>query len=269
MALIGIRAHDYPGDTPEKLFSAIGADGFQAVQLAIPKSFGAPYPTPGPLLNRIGQALSENGLQVAVLGCYIQPALADEAARLAQVDTFINAMPAARFLHAHCIGTETPPFSGPEADRAAAFARVVDSVRRMADAAEKFDVRIGIEPVATHVVATPELAAELLEKVGSERMGIIWDPVNLLTEALLPDQPAFYQRCWQAFGKRVVAVHVKDCVYDGRGGREGVALFTGQADWDALFALLRQSPQLPLIRDEGIHALGRQEQQLIREKMMD
>ena len=47
MALIGIRAHDYPGDTPEKLFSAIGADGFQAVQLAIPKSFGAPYPTPG------------------------------------------------------------------------------------------------------------------------------------------------------------------------------------------------------------------------------
>ena len=139
----------------------------------------------------------------------------------------------------------------------------------MADAAEKFDVRIGIEPVATHVVATPELAAELLEKVGSDRMGIIWDPVNLLTEALLPDQPAFYQRCWQAFGKRVVAVHVKDCVYDGRGGREGVALFTGQADWDALFALLRQSPQLPLIRDEGIHALGRQEQQLIREKMMD
>lgn len=267
MALIGIRAHDYPGDTPESLFSAIAADGFQAVQLAIPKSFGAPYPTPGPLLNRIGRALSENGLQAAVLGCYIQPALSDEAARLAQVDTFINAMPAARFLHAHCIGTETPPFSGPEADRKAAFARVADSVRRMADAAEKFDVRIGIEPVATHVIATPELAAELLDKVGSDRVGIIWDPVNLLTEALLADQPAFYQRCWQAFGDRVLAVHVKDCVYDGQGGREGVGLFNGQADWDALFSILRQAPALPLIRDEGMHALGAQEQRLIRAQL--
>jgi len=256
--IFGARAHDYPGKTPAEHFSAILADDMTTMQLAIPKSFGAPYPTPQPLLNEIKAALIELNMSVTVLGCYISPALEDEAQRRAQVDTYIAAMPAAHFLGARCIGTETTAFRGTPEEHPAAMARLIDSMRRMADEAEKHDVYIGVEPVASHTLNTPAAVAELIEKVGSDRLKVIFDPINLITPADAGDQRAFLTKCRDLFGERIVAVHVKDFALNDSLRKTEAPMFKGIFDWDC-FCEVFSGYELPMIRDEGTPGLNKTE----------
>ncbi len=249
--IFGTRAHDYPGKTPAEHFSAILEDGMTTLQLAIPKSFGAAYPTPQPLLDEIKAALDERSMSVTVLGCYINPALPDADERRAQVDTYIKAMPAAHFLGARCIGTETTRFADDESERPAAMQRLTESVKRMCAEAEKHDVYVGIEPVASHTLGRPELVAQLIEDVNSDRLKIIFDPINLITPAHLADQTAFFKTCKELFGEKIVAVHVKDFVLDEAGRKAEAPLFKGILDWNAFFTVFSEYGDLPLIRDEG------------------
>ena len=90
MPVLGARAHDYRGSTPDELFANIAGDGFAAAQLAFKKSFGIAYPVPEAFLEETAVALQKHKLQLAVVGCYIDPALPDRDAAKTQVDTFIS-----------------------------------------------------------------------------------------------------------------------------------------------------------------------------------
>ena len=248
--IFGARAHDYPGKTPAEHFSAIQADGMSTMQLAIPKSFGAAYPIPQELLNEIKAALDERDMCVTVLGCYINPALPEEAERLAQVETYIKAMPAAHFLGAKCIGTETTRFIGTPEEHKAAMDLLVDSMKRMAEAAEKHDVYIGVEPVSSHTLNRPALVKELIERVGSDRIKIIFDPINLIMKCDMDDQPGFIRTCKETFGDRIVAIHVKDFRFDEQGRKAEAPMFEGEFDW-ASFVKEFAGCELSWIRDEG------------------
>jgi len=256
--IFGARAHDYPGKTPAEHFDAILADGMTTMQLAIPKSFGASYPTPHPLLEEIKAALTDRNMSVTVLGCYINPAIEDDQMRRAQVDTYISAMPAARFLGAACIGTETTAFRGTSEEHPAAMARLVESMRRMADEAEKHDVYIGVEPVASHTLNTPERVAELIETVSSDRLKIIFDPINLITPADAQNQRAFLTKCRDLFGDRIIAVHVKDFVLNAEGRKAEAPMFRGIFDWDCFLEVFA-GYELPMIRDEGSAVVNKAE----------
>ena len=248
--IFGARAHDYPGQTPAEHFSAILADDMTTMQLAIPKSFGAAYPTPQPLLDEIKTALDERGMCVTVLGCYVNPGLEDETERLEQVATYIKAMPAAHYLNVRCIGTETTRFVGDAEAHKIAMDRLVDSMKRMTAAAEQHDVYVGVEPVASHILNTPEAVVELIERVNSPRLKVIFDPINLITAADAADQKAFLKKCEELFGKYIVAVHVMDFVFDENGRKAEAPLFKGIFDWDSFLAIFEKY-NLPMLRDEG------------------
>ncbi len=248
--IYGARAHDYPGKTPAEHFSAILADDMTTMQLAIPKSFGAAYPTPQPLLEEIKKALDERGMSVTVLGCYVNPGFEDETERLEQVATYIKAMPAAHFLNVRCIGTETTRFIGDEEAHKAAMDRLVDSMKRMTAAAKEHDVYVGVEPVASHILNKPEAVAELIERVNSDRLKIIFDPINLITAADVKNQKAFLEKCDAMFGEKIVAVHVKDFVLDENGRKAEAPLFKGIFDWNT-FITIFEKYNLPMLRDEG------------------
>ncbi len=262
----GARAHDYPGQTPAEHFSSILADDMTTVQLAIPKSFGAAYPTPQPLLDDIRTALTERNMIVTVLGCYINPALADEEARLAQVNTYISAMPAAKYLNARCIGTETTRFVGNAEEHKAAMDRLVDSMKRMSEAAEQYDVYIGVEPVSSHTLNRPELVPELLERVGGDRIRIIFDPINLITPADMADQTAFLTRCKECFGDKIVAIHVKDFRFDENGRKTEAGLFQGDFDWNAFLRVFK-GYEFPMLRDEGAQFENKREFEELRRRI--
>ena len=80
---IGIRAHDFGCLPPVRLAEKMAAQGVEAAQLAIPKAIAGvesyAQVTDG-LLREIGAAFREHHIDIAVLGCYIEPSLPDEAA---------------------------------------------------------------------------------------------------------------------------------------------------------------------------------------------
>lgn len=252
MPLMGARAHDYPGNTPDMLFGNIAGDGFGAIQLAFPKSFGVGYPVPDAFIEETAAALKKHRLHLAVVGCYIDPALPDKQQTRAQVEKFIAALPAAKALHAGCVGTETTNFEKAGGDRKKAMPILTDSVKRMAEAAEKLEVNIGIEPVYEHVMHNIDETLELLEKVGSSRVKIIWDAVNMLSPETAKDQPGFFKSCYEAFKGHITAMHLKDFAFDAMGKKPGRPLFEGLLNVPALLGLVRAEAGLPILREEAI-----------------
>ena len=164
---IGIRAHDFGCLPPVRLAEKMAAQGVEAAQLAIPKAIAGvesyAQVTDG-LLREIGAAFREHHIDIAVLGCYIEPSLPDEAARKAQLDTFRLGLRCAAELGAGCVGTETTLFSGPEQERPAAYDILRRSVDAMLNDAAKLGVTVAVEPVAAHTLNSPALAARLLQE---------------------------------------------------------------------------------------------------------
>ena len=183
---IGIRAHDFGCLPPVRLAEKMAAQGVEAAQLAIPKAIAGvesyAQVTDG-LLREIGAAFREHHIDIAVLGCYIEPSLPDEAARKAQLDTFRLGLRCAAELGAGCVGTETTLFSGPEQERPAAYDILRRSVDAMLNDAAKLGVTVAVEPVAAHTLNSPALAARLLQEFRGGGLAAIFDAVNLLTPA--------------------------------------------------------------------------------------
>jgi sugar phosphate isomerase/epimerase len=250
---IGVRAHDFGRKPAAELAHIIAGYGFNATQLAAQKAISGveSYRSLGEgECAEIARAFAAEGIEIAVLGCYIEPALVDRDERLAQVELFGAGLRAARTIGAKCVGTETTRFEGADGDRQARYALLLDSVLRMAEAAEKEDVDIAIEPVHYHTLNTAELTFRLLREVGSDRVGVIFDPVNLLHPSLVRTQAAFWEECLDAFGGKVRAVHVKDARL-GETGYCSCPLGEGVMDYEAVMGgLFRRGIDVPLLREE-------------------
>jgi len=210
--IIGVRAHDYGKKSPSELFASIAGDGWKAVQLAFPKaiegveSFDDVTPV---IANDTKVALLESGISVAVLGVYVDPALTDEHKRKEQVRYLLQALPQAKMLEAGCVGTETS-VRGEHADIKALYR----SLEELIPEAERLGVNLGIEPVHRHTLHTPELTQQMLRDFPSQRLKIIFDPLNLLTPDTIDTQNDIWKRCIDCFGEYIVAIHIKGATRD-------------------------------------------------------
>lgn len=253
---IGVRAHDYGKRTPESLFQAIRSDGFDAVQLALPKAIegiDALGSIPPAVEERLRKAQETFRIHVSVLGAYIDPALVNDAARREQgVNAFVQSLPIGKALGADCLGTETSWLATqPGVTRQDALRTLYHSLETILPQAERLGVNVGIEPVAVHTVNTPELAAEVLKTAASPRLRIIFDPVNLLTAAELSNQDALWERSFEAFGDKIAAVHFKGAALDGDGKLAAADFARSVVHYAYLVERLQKLPQpFSLLRDE-------------------
>jgi len=253
---IGVRAHDFGRHTAASLSRIIRDSGFEAVQLAIPKAIegiAAFSEISDHLLEEVREIFTQNQLEIAVMGCYIEPSLPDKADRLAQVDTFKLGLSHAARLGVKIVGTETTGFDIDAAtvEREKAYQLLKDSVLRMAEEAEKQGVCIGIEPVAEHVLNTPELAARLFHEVGSDKLRIIFDPVNLILPRTIHKQAKIYNDLFQDLGDKIEILHMKDV--DTSGDKKAWCnIGQGQIDYGMIFGWLHShKPHIPLLREDA------------------
>ncbi|WP_070001045.1 sugar phosphate isomerase/epimerase family protein [Cellulosilyticum sp. I15G10I2] len=234
---IGVRAHDYGKNTPEGLVTKIKEVGFEAVQLAIPKAISGidtfDQITPE-LLKKIHEVFKKSDIELSVFGCYIEPALLDKEARMGQVSRFLKALEYSKTIDALLVGTETTHFTTDESERPKAFEALVDSVQRMVEKAEEIDAIVGIEPVSVHTLNTPELTYKLLQRVKSNHLKIIFDPVNLLTFENSKNQEGLWKECFEAFGAEIEAIHVKNVIIENNAFKH-VLLEDGLVDYQFLF----------------------------------
>ena len=83
---VGARLHDYGKGTPDELFGKVSADGFACMQLAYKKCVPgvASYADVTPqLVQNTLEAQKKHNIAVAVLGTYVELAIADEVQRSA------------------------------------------------------------------------------------------------------------------------------------------------------------------------------------------
>lgn len=248
---LGARGHDFPQTTPQELFAALAYNEFFHLQLAPGKSFG--YTQASEVeTDKIQQALVKNHLQISVYGCYVEIAMADKAIREAAVAQFLQSMKIAKRLGSTCIACETTDLNlQPQVGREEAFRILCSSLETILTYAQKLELTVCIEPVWNHTIHTPQMAERLLKTLCSQQLGIIFDPVNLLTVPMLPKQQVLWQQSMECFGEVIKAVHIKGAREDNRGVLVPCGLKDSCVDYQKLFGLLgRLGRTLPVIREE-------------------
>ena len=220
---IGIRAHDFGRLPAGELAAKIAAGGFSCAQLAVGKAIAGITLKPG-FLNpglafEIGEEFRRHGVQIAVLGCYVNPLHPDLATRRSLLTLFKEHLRFARDFGTGLVALETGSVNAdytphPDNHGEAAFQDSLASIAELAAEAERFGVLVGIEGVASHAVSTPRKMRKMLDAVGSANLQVVFDPVNLLTAENHSEQERVIGDSFDLFGDRIVAIHAKDFVIE-------------------------------------------------------
>lgn len=227
MIQYGMRCHDLaPKQEMVKVLDAVKEQGVHHIQLAMGKSFSDLDTSYGHysagLGYYLGEELNKRDIHVAVLGCYINPVHPEKEARLKSVARFIEHLKYAKRMGADMVGTETGRFSPDQSVTPLTYTEecyqtLLDSFKRITDAAEKLGVTVGVEGVFDHTLCTPELMRRFLDDLDSPSVEVIFDAVNMIgPDAQKPEeQAAVIRRCFELYGDRISVLHLKDFVFEG------------------------------------------------------
>ena len=228
MIQFGMRVHDIcPKGSVCEVLDEVQKLHIHYIHLAMNKSFSDVDTSVGHFSAGLGDyvasELRKRDLHVSILGCYINPAHPDEEKRLQQVQRFIEHMKYAKLIGADMVGTETgradPEMKVvPETYTEENYLRVLDSFKRIRDAAEKLGVMVGVESVYNHTLRSPEMMRRFLDDIDSVNFDVILDAVNLITPELAHDptgQNALIRQAFTLYGDRITTLHLKDCVFEG------------------------------------------------------
>ncbi len=220
---IGVRAHDFGRLPAGELAAKIAAKKMVCAQLAVGKAIAGIDLKPG-LLNpglafEIGEAFRTHGVQIAVLGCYVNPIHPDPATRRSLLGLFKEHLRYARDFGNGLVALETGSVNAdysphPENHGEAAFQQSLASIAELVEEAEHFGVSVGIEAVASHVVSTPQKMKRMLDAVASPNLQVVFDPVNLLSVENHHEQERIIGESLALFGDRIAAIHAKDFVVE-------------------------------------------------------
>lgn len=220
---IGVRAHDFGCLPAGELAAKIAAQNLVCAQLALGKAIAGLNLKPG-ILNpglafEIGGAFRQQGVQIAVLGCYVNPIHPDPATRKALLGLFKEHLRYARDFGSGLVALETGSLNAdysphPDNHSEAAFQQALASLAELAAEAENFGVVVGIEAVASHVVSTPQKMRRMLEAVASNNLQVVFDPVNLLAVENFHAQERVIGEAFELFGERIAIIHAKDFVVE-------------------------------------------------------
>jgi sugar phosphate isomerase/epimerase len=205
------------------LAAKIAAKHLDCTQLAPGKAIAGLDLKPGilspGLAFEIGQPFRTHGVQIAVLGCYVNPIHPDPVTRESLLSLFKEHVRYARDFGNGLVALETGSVNAdylphPENHSEAAFQQSLSSIAELVAEAETFGVIVGVEPVASHAVSTPRKMRRMLDEVGSNNLQVVFDPVNLLSPDNYHEQERVIGESIQLFGDRIAIIHAKDFVVE-------------------------------------------------------
>lgn len=250
---LGIRLHDVNSALPpqeqtlERRAQTAREEGFSCVHLALSKvisgvSFDECALTEG-LAMHTRRVLAKNGLDAAVLGCYLNLAHPDPD-RLRDIQSrYYGHLRVAALMGAGVVGTETgAPNPEYKTDAATHTQGALDTfVRNLApvvERAERLGVSLAIEPVWKHIVYDADRAMEVLRAIQSPNLRIIFDPVNLLYAGNADDRERVIGHAMDTLAEHIAVVHLKDFVREGEELR-AVAAGLGEMDYAPILRFLK------------------------------
>ena len=250
---LGIRLHDIHTklgpefQTMEKRAQTAREEGFTCVHLAYSKvikgyTFDDCALTEG-LAKYTRRVFEGQGLDVAVLGCYLNLAHPDPE-KLREIQSrYYGHLRVASLLGAGVVGTETgAPNAQYKMDANTHSEEALETFIRglapVVERAEKCGVTMAIEPVWKHIVYNPDRAVKVLEAIQSPNLRIIFDPVNLLYPGNLDERDKVIGEAMEKLCDRIAVVHLKDCVPDGD-DLKSIAAGTGVMDYREILKFMK------------------------------
>lgn len=226
MIRFGIRGHDMGKYTISDFSSLIklikSLDG-ECLQLALAKSFTdfqfGKTLLDDKLFQELNQVLEKENIRLSVLGCYINLTNTDENSRLKDLEKFKAHLKFSKKFKTSLVGTETGCYNSeyiytPLNDTEEAFNLFLDSMKKLISYAELYDTDLAIEGVAKHIIATPEKMKKALDILDSDRLKVIFDPVNFLTINNYINQKEIIKKSFELFGHKIVRIHLKDFIIE-------------------------------------------------------
>jgi sugar phosphate isomerase/epimerase len=211
---IGARAHDFGCLPAEELAARLAAKDMVCAQLAVGKAIAGLALAPGRLnpglAHEIGGAFRRHSVQIAVLGCYVNPIHPDKATRQSLLGLFKEHLRFARDFGNGLVALETGSVNAdylphPDNHGEDAFQQSLSSIAELV-------AEVGIEAVATHPVSTPRKMRRMLDAVGSNNLQVVFDAVNLLTLENHREQERIIAESFDLFGDRIAIIHAKDFI---------------------------------------------------------
>ena len=251
---LGIRLHDVNADlTPEfKTMEARAGkareEGFSCVHLAYSKVFNGVTFDNCALTEGLGRytrrVFESEGLDVAVLGCYLNLAHPDPE-KLKEIQSrYYGNIRVASVLGASVVGTETgAPNAQYKTDANThskeALETFIKGLAPVVECAEKYGVSMAIEPVWKHIVCSPERARIVLDAIGSRNLRIIFDPVNLLCQENMDQREEIIAKTIELLADDIAVVHLKDFVPEGN-DLKSIAAGTGMMDYRQILKFMKE-----------------------------
>ena len=251
----GIRAHDVGAQGIENIVRRCRELDISCIQLVLAKSikdfsYGKFSPEYAEKLKKLLE-----GIDIAVLGSYINPSCSDLNSLFNQMEYFKEQLKYAKILGASVVGTETG-FYGPSDscklnNTEEAYAHLLKNMKELVGEAEKLGVNVGIEGVHCFVINSPGKMFRFVNDLNSQRVKVIFDPVNYLNENNYKEQDDIINETFSLLGDRIAAVHAKDFLIEN--GKLISALpGTGMLNYKLLMKnIYKYIPDVPIIL-EGV-----------------
>ncbi len=244
----GIRLHDAVKAPLEERLKAVREQGFACAHLALSKvisenSVAESALTPGYAMY-LKRLFDKYGLDVAVLGCYLNLANPDAGKLKAIQDKYMANIRFAAHLGAGVVGTETgAPNLEYKFEEACwneeSLQIFINNLRPVVKYAEQMGVLMAIEPVVRHIVCNPVRARRVLDEINSPNLRIILDPVNLLEIYNYEKQDEILDEAVELLGKDVAVLHVKDFqIQDGK--LVSVPVGQGMCHWERVIPYMKK-----------------------------
>lgn len=251
MIQFGLRLHDGEKVPMEDLLPLVRQKGFTCGHLALSKSM-KDYPctpsalTPGYALY-LRHLFEKNGIDIAVLGNYLNLAHPDADALAAIQEKYYAHIRFASLLGCAMVGTETgapnPQYKFcPECRSDEALATFIRNLKPVVRCAEQYGVTIAIEPVVKHIVYDAKRARTVLDEIGSHNLQILFDPVNLLNMENVDRREEVFAEAMALLGKDIAMVHFKDFLREDAGGQLKAAApgTGGMGDYTQILGFLKR-----------------------------
>ena len=250
MIQLGLRLHDAEALPVEQMLPLVRQKGFTCAHLALSKLFKdlpCTYSalTPG-YAHYLRRVFAENGIDIAVIGNYLNLLNPDEAYLKTAMDKYVAHIRFASLLGCGMVGTETGAPNReyqycPECRDEKTLSRFIQQLKPVVRCAERFGVVFAIEPVARHSVWNPKTCRKVLDEIGSPNLQVLFDPVNLLDLDNVDHRDELFAEAIELLGPDIAMVHLKDFVRTpGEGfGLKSVGAGTGEMDYTAIMKFLK------------------------------
>ena len=251
MIQFGLRLHDAEQLPMEQLLPLVKEKGFTSAHLALSKAMKE-YPcdpsalTPGYALY-LRHLFEKNGIDVAVLGNYLNLAHPDPDAVKDMQEKYYAHIRFASLLGCGMVGTETgapnPEYKFcPECRSDKALITFIKILTPGVRCAEQYGVTVAIEPVARHIVYDAKRARLVLDEIGSHNLQILLDPVNMLSMDNVDRREEVFAETIELLGKDVAMIHFKDFLRQDADGQLK-ACGAGQGEMGDYSTILRFAKQ--------------------------